>query len=150
MKSRKSLISLAAIPVILICMIANAQPGNQVYRNGVSQVKTIGIGQQPTDDLTGLWGCNDGGYYYIRQIGNVVWWYGVDSRNRNSPSFANVFYGTITRSSPGDIITGKWADVPEGRTSSSGTLKLMIETNNKLAAMQQTGGFGGTSWTRPI
>jgi hypothetical protein len=75
---------------------------------------------------------------------------GVDSRNGNSLSFANVFYGTITQSSPGDVINRKWADVPQGRTSSSVTLQIMIETNNKLAAVQQTGGFGGTSWTRPI
>jgi hypothetical protein len=148
MQSRTALILLTAICILFPCLIANAQPVNQVYKTGISQIKPII--QQTSEDLTGLWGCNDGGYYYIRQIGNVVWWYGVDSRNGNSPSFANVFYGTITQSSPGDVITGKWADVPEGRTSSSGTLKLMIETNNKLAAMQQTGGFGGTSWTRPI
>ena len=100
-------------------------------------------------DLTGVWGCDDGGHYYIRQIGNTIWWYGEN--DANSPSFSNVFYGTIMEYSPSYVITGNWADVPKGKyASSSGTLRLMVETNNKLATMQQTGNFGGTSWVRPI
>ena len=99
-------------------------------------------------DLTGKWGCNDGAIYYIRQIGNKIWWYG--ETNPNSPNWSNVFYGTMSGTNPGDTINGNWADVPKGGTSNSGTLKLMIETNNKIAAMSQTGGFSGTSWTRPI
>ncbi len=100
-------------------------------------------------DLTGIWGCDDGGHYYIRQLGNAVWWYGEN--DPNSPSFSNVFYGTISDYSPTSIITGNWADVPKGKyASSSGTLTLAIETNNKLHVTQQTGSFGGTSWVRPI
>lgn len=28
------------------------------------------------EDLTGVWSCDDGGTYFIRQVGNIVWWYG--------------------------------------------------------------------------
>jgi len=107
-----------------------------------------GVKSSDQMDLTGVWGCNDGAIYYIRQIGNKIWWYG--ETNRNSPNWANVFYGTMSGNRPGDVITGNWADVPKGKTSHSGTLRIMIETDNKLATMQQTGGFSGTSWTRPI
>jgi hypothetical protein len=27
-------------------------------------------------DLTGIWQNNDGGTYYIRQLGDVIWWFG--------------------------------------------------------------------------
>jgi hypothetical protein len=150
MQSRTALMMLTAI-CILSCMIANAQPTNQNLKAGISKVNSIGqqaTGQQ-YPDLTGVWGCNDGAHYYIRQIGNVVWWYGEN--DPSSPSFSNVFYGTISEYSPTYIITGNWADVPKGKyASQSGTLTLAIETNNKLATMKQTGNFGGTSWVRPV
>jgi len=76
-------------------------------------------------------GCNDFAIYYIRQVGNKVWWYG--ETNPYNPNWSNAFYGTIGSSSPGDVINGDWADVPKGKTSYSGTLRLMIETK------QQTG-----------
>jgi hypothetical protein len=28
------------------------------------------------EDLTGVWSCDDSGTYFIRQVGNTVWWFG--------------------------------------------------------------------------
>jgi hypothetical protein len=34
-----------------------------------------------TGDVTGVWLGNDGGTYYLRQIGDVVWWVGLSGGN---------------------------------------------------------------------
>ncbi len=94
-------------------------------------------------DLTGVWKANDGGTYYLRQAGNTLNWYG--ERAKNNPAWANIFRGDVH----GDRITGKWIDVPKGRAMSRGMLRLEIRRNgNVLIAKQQTGGFGGSRWTR--
>lgn len=93
-------------------------------------------------DLTGIWSCDDGGLYYIRQIGETVWWYGEQSSP--NPAFSNVATGTID----GNTVNLNWVDVPKGGTTSSGTLVLNIESSDELTAVQKTGGFGGSTWTR--
>lgn len=35
-------------------------------------------------DLTGKWSCNDGGNYYMRQLGKEVFWFG--ERSPTAPS----------------------------------------------------------------
>ncbi|MEH1889272.1 MAG: hypothetical protein V7K92_07320 [Nostoc sp.] len=96
----------------------------------------------PVINLTGKWQANDGGTYYIRQIGNQVWWYGEYSPT--NPAFSNVFNGTINNNQ----ISGNWADVPKGSTLSSGSLQLRIVSYNRIEAVSQTGGFGGSVWFR--
>jgi hypothetical protein len=63
------------------------------------------------DDLTGKWTCDDGGTYYVRQIGTDVWWTGKSGEPKDKKkAFANVFHGVLS----GNIITGAWADDPAG------------------------------------
>lgn len=94
-------------------------------------------------DLTGKWSCDDGGTYYLRQIGNTLYWYG--ERDKTKPAWSNVLTGSIK----GGDIRGNWVDVPKGRTMSSGNLQLAIKQGrNVLVAMKKTGGFGGSRWTR--
>lgn len=93
-------------------------------------------------DLTGTWYCDDGGTYYIRQMGNEIWWYGEN--DPNSPRWSNVMHGTIS----GNTIYGNWLDVPKGSDLNSGNINLNIESNNRLSVIQKTGGFGGSVWTR--
>ena len=45
-------------------------------------------------NLTGVWWASDQATYYVRQVGNAVWWFGM-SRDRGR-SFANVFRGDLT------------------------------------------------------
>jgi hypothetical protein len=93
-------------------------------------------------DLTGVWNCDDGGKYYLRQLTNMIWWYG--EANPTSPRWSNVMKGAIE----GNTINGNWADVPKGSVMSSGIMVLSIESNNRLRASKKTGGFGGSVWTR--
>jgi hypothetical protein len=73
-------------------------------------------------DLTGTWRGDDGGTYYIRQIGNDIFWFG--ELTPQNPGWANVAYGTIS----GNIINLKWADVPKSGARGSGTLSLSVIT----------------------
>ncbi len=103
------------------------------------------LASQAWGDLTGRWSCNDGGTYYLRQTGSRVHWYGEAADAQ--PAWSNVFSGRIYETR----IKGNWADVPKGRTKGSGDLELMIENNgNALRAVNKTGGFPGSRWTRTI
>ena len=94
-------------------------------------------------DLSGEWTSDDGGQYYLRQVGNTLYWYGEHSAT--NPAWSNVYDGRIQ----GDKIRGNWADVPKGRANSRGVLQLQIKENgNVLEATHKTGGFGGSRWTR--
>jgi hypothetical protein len=95
-----------------------------------------------TSDLTGQWRGNDGGTYYIRQVGSQVFWFGENSSDRTS--WSNVYHGTISRG----VITGSWADVPKGRYRNNGTLTLRIASSRRIVRTNVTGAFGGTEWTR--
>jgi hypothetical protein len=102
-------------------------------------------------DLTGVWQCDDGGLYYIRQAGDgSVTWAGLqDSGFHNGMAFTNVFSGSLS----GDgLVTGQWADVPRGATASSGTMVLAIADDAPGLRLllrvdpDTTGGFGGSTW----
>ncbi|HAA03162.1 MAG TPA: hypothetical protein DCE18_07305 [Syntrophobacteraceae bacterium] len=96
-------------------------------------------------DLTGIWTCNDGGTYYLRQIGQQLYWYG--EQNAAAPSWANVFVASVQN----DEVSGKWHDIPKGEVLGSGTLLLNIRNNgNTLTARHENGGFGGSSWNRSV
>jgi hypothetical protein len=93
--------------------------------------------------LSGEWTCDDGGRYYLRQVGNTLYWYGEHSAT--NPAWSNVYHGRVQ----GDQVRGYWADVPKGRTNSQGELRLQSrEGDNVLIATHKTGGFGGSRWVR--
>jgi hypothetical protein len=94
-------------------------------------------------DLSGEWTCDDGGRYYLRQVGNTLYWYGEHSVT--NPAWSNVYHARVQ----GDQVRGYWADVPKGRTNSQGELRLQIrEWDNVLVVTHETGGFGGSRWVR--
>ncbi len=104
---------------------------------GISEIKTSFAA-----DLTGVWSGDDGGKYYLRQIGNEIWWFGESSPTE--PGWSNVAHGTIKN----NVIVLKWSDVPKGGTSGNGNLKLKVENQNKLTIFVNDGGFSGTVLTR--
>jgi hypothetical protein len=98
-------------------------------------------------NLTGKWKADDRGTYYIRQIGNEVWWEGRSEER--GKEWSNVFHGEIK----GKHIIGKWADVPRGEARGSGTLHLEMHFRDgnvvELRKAKEVGdGFGGGTWTR--
>jgi hypothetical protein len=101
------------------------------------------LGSTPTPiNLTGIWNCDDGGRYYVRQLGTALWWFG--EQDPNYPSWSNVMRGTVR----GNMINAEWSDVPKGSIMQYGNLILQIASNNRLGALSKTGGFGGSVWTR--
>ena len=103
-------------------------------------------------DLTGAWAGDDGGVYYLRQVGSTVWWNGMSDR-AGSPSdlgrgWNNVARGEITALK----IEVEWADVPRGGILGNGTLSLTIQDdgtgNIQIIKDAETGtGFGNSLWT---
>jgi hypothetical protein len=101
---------------------------------------------RPTANLTGVWAATDAGTYYVRQIGNDVWWLGL-SRDQGL-TFTNVFHGILQD----NLITGQWADVPMGgRAQNSGSLSILNNgqglTSTSLVSMD-TGVFQGYQWEK--
>jgi len=95
-----------------------------------------------SQDLTGVWNCDDGGKYYIRQIGNEVFWYG--EKAPTGPQWSNIAFGVKV----GDTIILKWVDVPKGAIMGKGELHLRVISPNKIQAVMKTGGFGGSNWSK--
>ncbi len=79
----------------------------------------------PPFDLTGGWSGDDGGWYFIRQLGRSVTWTGLHNSGFHwGIEFANVFQGQI--SADDTTLSGEWADVPRGGTNNAGTISLRI------------------------
>lgn len=93
-------------------------------------------------DLTGMWQCNDGGMYFMRQVGGDLWWYGRDGGGGRD--WANVFRGQIR----GSEVIGDWVDVPVGRFRNIGNLQLRIDWPSRLSLINQSGNFSGSEWRR--
>jgi len=98
-------------------------------------------------DLGGIWTADDGGTYWITTIGTCLWWVGLSGSSDPATigtDFANVYFANASRVT----VEGVWADIPRGRTSSDGTLKLVIGADGELRQSDSTGGFGGQTWKR--
>jgi hypothetical protein len=104
-------------------------------------------------ELTGAWAGNDTGTYYIRQVGDCVWWFGTEVRDIelgpvNQRGFANVASGRIV----GTQVDLEWVDVPLGDTVNGGGLTFIYDEElGELTLAEQRGGrlqFGGTVLTR--
>lgn len=96
-------------------------------------------------DLTGYWQTdnNSGVNHFIRQVDNELYWY-----MSSPPAAYNVFHGTIV----GNVITGKWIDLPGGTALNNGTLAIRIESNNRLVKISETANqrYTATIWTRNL
>lgn len=96
--------------------------------------------------LTGMWAATDVGTYYLRELGDTLWWLGL-SRDQGR-SFANVFRGTIK----GETISGIWADVPLGVIQNNGELTITTDGNGpasiRLTRSFASGGFGADRWEK--
>jgi hypothetical protein len=146
----------AALAMVILALTPAAQAGPTSHLDRISCSRLFSpTANGRTVNVTGVWAGNDGGSYWVRQLGSCVYWAGF-SGSGNSPSigtsFSNVFAGWLSTSS-GIRIYGYWADVPRGATASGGTITVDVAidgsgrglTMNKFSS---TGGFGGTAWKR--
>src|SRR4051794_20023660 len=83
-------------------------------------------------DINGYYEGDDGGAYYIRQVGVQIYWFG-ESPNGD---WANVLKGTIT----GNNIAARWWNVPKGKAKSMGEVALAISDNGATLTRVQLRG----------
>lgn len=127
------------------CWLKNAVVPPTPWTGVTSGVRGEGTQGPGTIDLTGAWKCNDGGMYYVRQIGNDIQWEGRGTFSSNGVKWVNVFHGTLSSG----VIQGDWADTPEGGVLGSGSMVLQVESNNHFYATSYSGSsFGGSDWQR--
>jgi hypothetical protein len=145
-KSKRMPVLLALTILLVVCSKADtgsAFDDNNAY---VQTLQNSGPVEQDSDwntapsDLTGVWSCDDGGKYYIRQMGYTVAWLGESGDG----AVSSVAFGSIN----GQEIDLSWMDVPKGSGNGSGSLILRLE-RDKLTLVHETGGFVGRTWTRP-
>jgi hypothetical protein len=76
-------------------------------------------------DLSGVWSGNDGGLYYIKQIGSCIWWSGMsnftDQGQYPGQEWIMAFRGTMDADG---IISGDFVDV---KSSNPGSGTITIE-----------------------
>jgi len=135
---------------------ATATPSAAGSGMAMTDLSVVGCaGNDPADEgeLTGAWAGNDAGIYYIRQVGDCVWWFGTELRDielgpTSQGGFANVASGRIV----GTQVDLEWVDVPLGYTVNGGGLTFIYdEERGELTLAEQRGGrlpFGGTVLTR--
>lgn len=129
-------------------------PGPSPVVAGVCTPSPIKFDPQATIDLSGAWAGDDGGIYYVRQRGTVIWWNGMSSRD-GPPASLGFEWNNVGR---GEIksdltIASDWVDVPRGGISGYGTVDFKIGPdsagNVQITKTSETGtGRGDSVWTR--
>ena len=139
-----------AAPTATAAPIATAAPPIALYSCGSRTVTWDGTS---AIDLTGTWNGDDEGVYYLRQIGDQVWWLGMSGLGQplvaRGTDWTNVYHGTLA----GVTVTGTYADVPGGKIQDSGpvVLKLTSTSGGGISLVRTdpllSTGFGGTLLT---
>ncbi|MFD7027315.1 hypothetical protein ACFWAR_04680 [Streptomyces sp. NPDC059917] len=82
--------------------------------------------------LTGTWAGDDHGTYYLRQVGQTLWWMGLS--HDQGRSFGNVFCGAVVRGGDGVEVIGDLVDVPLGARRDASRLTLVSTDNTVLTS----------------
>ncbi|MBK8968967.1 MAG: hypothetical protein IPM36_20305 [Lewinellaceae bacterium] len=81
------------------------------------------------DDLDGTWKCSDGATYYVRQVGDVVVWFGESPFAGGQPDYANVFVGKRKQNK----VEGYLVDVPKGKSANAFDWAVTVDDANKMS-----------------
>ena len=104
-------------------------------------------------ELTGAWQGSDRGVYYIRQVGDCVWWFGteledIEPGQTGQRGFANVASGRLVDTQ----LVLEWADVPLGNILGGGGLTFVYDAENEQLTLTEQRGewepFGGSVLAR--
>jgi hypothetical protein len=101
-----------------------------------------------TNLIYGVWKGNDGGTYYMRQIGGDVWWLGQSADG--GKSFTNVFHGQVH----GNKLTGGWLDLPRdagAKPTNAGMVEMQIDdptAPKKITKLPSPTGPAASRWER--
>lgn len=80
---------------------------------------------------------NDGGAYYVSEVGNKVYWF-AEHPGRD---YAHVFHGTRDHGT----IKGQFYSVPKDRATTHGQATFKIHSNGALERISESGGFPSKS-----
>jgi len=102
-------------------------------------------------DLTGAWAGDDGGIFYFRQVGSVVWWNGMSERE-GSPMQLGREWNQVGRGVINGLqLDAEWSDVSRSEFMGNGTVILNIQDdgtgNVQIVTVSETGGYGGELFT---
>jgi hypothetical protein len=128
-----SIVGVSTIFSSSFCFAVQRQEDNAINGNLISDLT-------PPAFQTGSYICDDGGSYYVRRVGNRVWWYGESG---DGSTWSNVFKGIVV----GNRVRGEWADIPKTSARGSGTMVLERINSREFRAVSKTGGFSGGKWT---
>jgi len=108
----------------------------------LSAIACATIDPTGSGELTGAWSGDDGGVYYIRQVGDCVWWFGttledLTSGRTGQGGLSNVASGRIE----GIHVEVEYVDLPAGeQPGGGGGLTLVYDAENEeLAITEQRG-----------
>jgi hypothetical protein len=121
------------------CQAANASFANQEI-HPVYAIDVIDATSQ--ENLTGVWGDNFGMTYYLNQVGDTVWWFGMGPFRNGS--LAQVFQGVATNGT----IAGSWQDVPLATGVSGEPLQLAIDPGKMLLTIISSASLSGRRWRK--
>lgn len=158
---RRALFLVASVAVALAACSPSATPSAKPTVKPTAQAaaplftcasRTLAWDGSSAIDLTGTWAGDDRGVYYLRQVGDQVWWLGMSGLGEplvaRGSDWTNVYRGTLS----GDTVTGTYADVPQGKILDKGpvVLKLTPTADGGISLVRTDPvletGFGGSSF----
>lgn len=152
-------ISVVLTLVLVLAACGDASPSPSPSASPISTAPDLSAIACATADpsgvgeLTGAWSGSRGGVYYVRQVGDCVWWFGTEIEDiepgvTGQPGFANVASGRVM----GLYVVVEWADVPLGDIANGGGLTFFYDNvNGTLTLIEQRGDglpFGDEVLTR--
>jgi hypothetical protein len=114
-----------ALSTVVIALSACGGSGPQASGDAACPpVQRSGPNGQPLD-ISGEWSGNDGGVYYIKQIGTCIWWSGQSNFEGQYPGqeWIMTFRGTMNEDG---VINGDFVDV---KSSNPGSGTMTIEAH---------------------
>lgn len=109
--------------VFLFFVIYTSQLAFGQQQNNSTIVNNSTINKNKSFDLSGIYIADNKDKYFLKQVGNSLWWIGTDKNNSN---VKNIFKGVIN----GNNINGQWVDSPLKKTLGNGSLNLIISSNS--------------------
>jgi hypothetical protein len=146
----KDVFTLSAIVAMAVILLLVTGIGATNFITPVYAPEPARVGPPEPLSLTGVWKSNDGGTYYLRHIGDIVWWIGLSGGN-DGRTYSNIFRGTITTLPVYDnVIDGEWVDVPRGTNTGAGKMVLDISSRTAIYKISDSGGFGPDTWVKAM
>lgn len=145
------------MPVTVALAAALAACGGGPQASGDAScppVQRSGPDGQPID-LSGAWSGNDGGVYYIKQIGTCIWWSGLSNFEGQFPGQEWIMTYRGTMNDDG-VINGDFVDVKSTNPGSGTiTLEARIDQVNGQGVIQlyrtaSTGHEIGVTFWQPV